>query len=52
VLAVRIDDHNIAQVSAMTIDETIDFFKKLKLTKREETIAHQVVKEIVERLNS
>jgi excinuclease ABC subunit A len=51
VLAVRIDDHNIAQVSAMTIDETIDFFKKLRLTKREETIAHQVVKEISERLN-
>jgi excinuclease ABC subunit A len=51
VLAVRINDHNIAQVSALTIDETIDFFKKLKLTKREETIAHQVVKEISERLN-
>ena len=51
VLAVRIHQHNIAQVSAMTIDETMDFFKKLKLTKREETIAHQVVKEISERLN-
>ncbi|HEY5120075.1 MAG TPA: excinuclease ABC subunit UvrA, partial [Acidimicrobiales bacterium] len=51
VLAVRIYDHNIAQVNAMTIDETIDFFRKLKLTKREETIARQVVKEIVERLN-
>ena len=51
VLAVRIHNHNIAQVSSMTIDETMDFFKKLKLTKREETIAHQVVKEISERLN-
>ena len=51
VLAVRIYEHNIAQVNAMTIDETIDFFRKLKLTKREETIARQVVKEIVERLN-
>jgi excinuclease ABC subunit A len=51
VLAVRINGHNIAQVSALTIDETIVFFKKLKLTKREETIAHQVVKEISERLN-
>jgi len=29
-------------VNALTIDETIGFFKKLKLTKREETIAHQV----------
>ena len=34
----------------MTIDEAIDFFAKLKLTKREETIARQVIKEIVERL--
>jgi excinuclease ABC subunit A len=50
VLAVRIDGRNIADVNTLTIDETIDFFKKLKLTKREETIAHQVVKEIVERL--
>ena len=51
VLAVKIYGHNIADVNALTIDETIGFFKKLKLTKREETIAHQVVKEIVERLN-
>jgi excinuclease ABC subunit A len=51
VLAVRINQLNIAQVSAKTIDETMDFFKKIKLTKREETIAHQVVKEISERLN-
>ncbi len=34
----------------MTIDEAIDLFAKLKLTKREETIARRVVKEIVERL--
>ena len=51
VLAVRIHASNIADVSAMTIDETMAFFTTLKLTKREETIARQVVKEIVERLN-
>jgi len=50
VLAVRIHQRNIAQVNSMTIDEAIDFFKKLKLTAREQTIARQVVKEIVERL--
>ena len=50
VLAVRIHGKNIAEVNAMTIDEAIDFFKKLKLTKREETIARQVIKEILARL--
>ena len=50
VLAVRIHQRNIAQVNSMTIDEAIDFFKTLKLTEREQTIARQVVKEIVERL--
>ena len=50
ILAVRVHGHNIAQVNSMTIDEAIDLFAKLKLTKREETIARRVVKEIVERL--
>ncbi len=50
VLAVRVHEHNIAEVSAMTIDEAIAYFTGLSLTAREETIAHQVVKEIVERL--
>ena len=50
ILAVRVHGFNIAQVNAMTIDEAILFFQKLKLTKREETIARQVIKEIVERL--
>jgi len=50
VLAVKIHAHNIAQVNSMTIDEAIDFFAKLKLTKREQTIALRVVKEITERL--
>ena len=50
VLAVRVHERNIAEVNSLTIDEAIDFFGELTLTKREETIAHQVVKEIVERL--
>jgi excinuclease ABC subunit A len=50
VLAVRVHGRNIAEVNVYTIDEAIDFFAELKLTKREETIAHQVIKEIVERL--
>ncbi|MFY9782278.1 MAG: excinuclease ABC subunit UvrA [Acidimicrobiales bacterium] len=50
VLAVKVHERNIAEVSSLTIDEAIDFFDRLRLTAREETIAHQVVKEIVERL--
>ncbi len=50
VLAVRVHERNIADVNSFTIDEAIDFFHALTLTKREETIAHQVIKEIVERL--
>ena len=50
-LAVRIATRNIAQVSSLTIDETIEFFRSLELTSREETIAHEVIKEIMERLN-
>ena len=50
VLAVRVKDRNIAQVSSFTIDEAINYFDTLTLTPREETIAHQVIKEIVERL--
>src|SRR5271170_6961208 len=42
VLAVRVDDRNIAEVSALTIDETVALFRSLTLTAREETIAHQV----------
>jgi excinuclease ABC subunit A len=51
VLAVKVHGTNIAQVNSMTIDDAIAFFKNLKLTKREQTIARQVIKEIVERLN-
>jgi len=50
VLAVKVHGTNIAQVNAMTIDDAIAYFKNLKLTKREQTIARQVIKEIVERL--
>lgn len=50
VLAVKIQTRSIADVNFMTIDEAIDFFKKLKLTKREESIARLIIKEILERL--
>ena len=50
VLAVRVGAHSIADVSSMTIDEAIAFFADLELSDRDEVIAHQVVKEIRQRL--
>jgi excinuclease ABC subunit A len=50
ILAVRIQGVNIAEVNAMTIDETIAFFNQLNLSERDLTIARQVVKEIISRL--
>ena len=50
VLAVRIDGRSIADVCSMTIDETVLFFKGLKLNKRDTKVANLVVKEINDRL--
>ena len=57
VLSVTIVDLNIAEVTAMAIEQSRDFFKKLAvtnaksiLTKREQTIAKQILKEIQTRL--
>ncbi len=49
-LAITIDDKNIAQVSSLSIKDMRKFFTNLKLTKNEEIIAHQVLKEINARL--
>ncbi|SHI18194.1 excinuclease ABC subunit UvrA [Sporanaerobacter acetigenes] len=50
VLAVRINGLNIAEVTDLSIRESLKFFENLKLTERQELIAHQILKEIVERL--
>lgn len=49
-LAVTIADHNISQVSQMTVEGTLEFFNGLKLTAREEKISAQIFKEICARL--
>ncbi|HEY3316607.1 MAG TPA: excinuclease ABC subunit UvrA [Bacillota bacterium] len=49
-LAVKIGGKSIADVTGLSIVETLDFFNHLTLTQREELIAHQVLKEIRERL--
>ena len=58
VLSVTVGDHNINEVSTMTIEDAKSFFDKfgndkksaISLTQREEKIAHQILKEIKSRL--
>jgi excinuclease ABC subunit A len=49
-LAVTINAKNIAQVTDMSIKECKDFFNNLVLTDKEKVISHQVLKEIIQRL--
>ncbi|MDB5238070.1 MAG: uvrA [Candidatus Kaiserbacteria bacterium] len=41
---------NIVNLSSLSIEHAMDFFNKLKLTKKEEEISRQVIKEITSRL--
>jgi len=50
VLAVRIRDKNIQDVTKMSVKEAAEFFTKLDLTAREKTISNQIMKEVRERL--
>jgi excinuclease ABC subunit A len=50
VLAVKVGDKNINEVTKMTVDECQAFFATLVLTERETAIAFQVLKEIKARL--
>jgi excinuclease ABC subunit A len=49
-LAVTVGGKNIAEISAMPIDESAAFLQQLELTDRERQIAERVLKEINERL--
>lgn len=49
-LAVTVGDKNIAEVTAMSVEQALSFFTSLRLTPREEAIAGQVLKEIRARL--
>jgi excinuclease ABC subunit A len=49
-LAVTVGGKNIAEISAMSIDESAAFLQQLELTDREQQIAQRVLKEINERL--
>ena len=49
-LAVKVGKINIYELTRLTSREALDFFDKLKLTKRQMIIAERVIKEIKERL--
>jgi len=51
-MAVTVDDHNIAQITAFSIEKALAFFEALapKLSERDMMIAHQILKEIRARL--
>ena len=50
-LAVTVGDMNIADVTKLSLSKAKEFFENLKLTKRQEFIGHEILKEIRERLS-
>ncbi|MBR9691016.1 excinuclease ABC subunit UvrA, partial [Candidatus Woesearchaeota archaeon] len=50
ILAVKIKNKNIIDITDLPIKDAVDFFNKLSLTDREQFIAKQILKEIKERL--
>lgn len=49
-LAVKLDDKSISELTAFSIGRLKEFFKNLSLTETQQTIAHQILKEINERI--
>ena len=49
-LSILIGGKNICEVTALTVRDCLQFFKKLELTPKQQIIAHQVLKEIMARL--
>lgn len=51
VLAITINDKSIADITEMTVESALDYYKNLKLTDQELKIAHQINKEVLARLS-
>ena len=49
-LAVKIDGRNIGEVSALSISDSLEFFKGIKLSAQKNEIAKPILKEIIDRL--
>lgn len=51
ILAVRIDNKSIFDITSLSIRDAVSFFNNIELTKTQEKIARQILKEIRERLS-
>lgn len=51
VLAIKVADTSISEVAALSLGDCVDFFGRIKLDKRDEKIAAQVLREIRARLD-
>jgi excinuclease ABC subunit A len=51
VLAVKIHEKSIIDITSLSVVRALDFFNNLKLTKKENEIAKLILKEIIDRLN-
>ena len=49
-LAAKIDGRNIGEVSALSISDSLEFFKNIKLSAQKNEIAKPILKEIIDRL--
>ncbi len=49
-LSIKVGGKNIWETTDMTIDNALDFFNNLKISKKEEEIANVILKEIINRL--
>ncbi len=49
-LSIKIADNNIGEISKLSIEDLLSFFKNLNLSKIEKNIAEQILKEVKERL--
>jgi excinuclease ABC subunit A len=49
-LSVRVGGLNIAELTALTVRQALEFFDRLTLSERDQLIAHQILKEIKARL--
>ena len=50
-LAVTVGGKNIMQLCRMSVTDLLSFFEQLKLTEKEEMIAHAIIKEVKQRLS-
>ncbi len=50
-LSIKLGGSSIGEVARLSAKDALDFMKKLKLSRREETIAQRLLREIKERLN-